>query len=251
MEMDNTEDNFHIEDGPIPVASSSAPSPPTAIIKSRAPDGENDLSAEEDESHLTSLDNDPTPPAHPSPPPEIIQRRAPDMENDIEMLSAEEDESHLTSLEDDPTLPAHPSPPPEIIHRRASDSVNGVYRLSVDDDDERRSPRALNGVDRLSVDGDDQDQDQVNDAVKSLASTLNAATDMNASQDGVEMPGGSKNFKRPHSRPPLQRKAGRRDQSSNNLVVKPAQSLQNGYKNEVIDLTLEEVSFNSYFWLVF
>lgn len=134
-------------------------------------------------------------------------------------------------LENNTLSVASISPPTSPIQSRSSNKVDDVQGLSSDD------------------------EDQQSDAVKALAKTLNKAINMNTSQHGPETDrwNNEVTIQKP---PDLQKNKaqGKANHEANKLSSAVASSSKNNqdlervpriepkYKNEVIDLTLEEVS---------
>jgi hypothetical protein len=231
-----------------------AASPSSPIIQSRAPDAETDVALlsvqndaymeianTENSCQVMRLEDDPTPPSSPSlaSPPTDIEGRAPYPAEKSSSLSADDDTSDPTDI----MLAARPSSAIYVIQSRAPDAETDVAVSSVQDDASHSlSPPPgiikwqADNAENLSVDGDDEDQD--NDAVKSLAYTLNKAIDMNASQDGLEASTNNPPLIKPAQNIQKIWKEARR---KNRPLIKPAKI----GKKEIIDLTLEEVSFNT------
>jgi hypothetical protein len=210
--------------------------------------GDMEISNTESGCQLMQLEDDPTPASSPSwaSPLMDVTGRTPDPAERIESLSTDNDAAAVPThpvVERDVLSTASPSPPPAYIEKRAPDASDIAHPLedypsSLDDNlmayaspspppviIQRRSPDSVNDLDGFSVDG--AYEDQGNDAAKSLAYTLNKTMGMNASQD---VPEASRN-------PPPR--------------IKPARKILKIRKDEVINSTFKEVSFNSFFRLPF
>lgn len=154
-----------------------------------------------------------------------------------------EDNNHfdLTQLEDDPMLAMSPSPPPSIIVTSLED-----YPMLAPSPSpppciiESRAPQL--DTDGLSAHSEDEHQDK--DSVRSLAAAMDTAIDLNPSGGNDEMESQSrKKLQGKRVARSDKKQPGHASKSLNNPPIKRIQKIQKVCRNEVIDLTLEEVSF--------
>lgn len=149
--------------------------------------------------------------ASPSPPPSSTQMQVSELVYDVDMEGTaprQETDVDMLSLLDDASDITH------IDHPLGSDSVAHASPSLRPGIIERRPLDPVNDLEDLSVHGDD--------AAKSLAYALNKANGMNASQHGFEASG------------------------NNAHLTKPAEDISNVQKDEAINLTPEEVCFDSF-----
>jgi hypothetical protein len=205
-------------------------SPSAEITESQAPQSENYMDTLEDNQSDPAHKDYPMAHASPLPPPEILERQASDS-SDI-AYPPEKDRSDLNDLNDNLMAYSHLSPPAEIVKSQAPQSENYVDTVEDNRSDPAHSledyptagdspsspPRIIQMQAPDSVNDIDDlsvngdHEDQDNDNLKLLAQVLNKSMAMNASQNGLEASG------------------------NNPQLIKPLE---------------EEVSFNTFFKLVF